>query len=328
MISADDLTILPYTPDLTQAGMAYACNTLPVVARQSSTDIFPHLRRLVIEQAAELAFRRHLSQRNVPHHLATGGFSVGCDKAYAVIGGRNCDVYSIGIFRKGKIHLLHHKSATLLSALALVPSAELDSAQRCESDLLIFCFVTALVTPNLSEMKRAAAAELPINLIYPLPAIWSRRSSLEDLGQLVFKSESNQPLKVTIVGQTQNHSLLTEEKTLPSLCRVTAENLFSSLTYLKLTVIPSGRLGIRSPKLGKPMIIKPYEWGNIWVYGMQIFLSGWITRGEFHRLARPYQPNHTGWEHDTVSNKYMAMPVSKLRSLEELFSKAINWSSR
>jgi hypothetical protein len=328
MISADDLIILPYTPDLTQAGMAYACNTLPVVTGQSSTGIFPHLRRLVIEQAAELAFRRHLSQRNVPHHLAAGGFSVGCDKAYAVIGGRYCDVFSIGIFRKGKIHLLHHNSDTLLTALALVPSAELDSAQRCEADLLIFCFVTGLVTPNLSAMKRATAAELPLDLIYPFPAIWSRRSSLEDLGQLIFKSESNQPLKVTVVGQSKNHRPLTEEINLHPLCRVTAENLFSSLTYLQLTEIPSGRLGIRSPKLRKPMIIKPYEWGNIWVYGMQIYLSGWITRGEFHRFAHPYQSDHTGWELNTPNDRYMALPVSKLHSLEELFSKAINWSSR
>jgi hypothetical protein len=328
MISADDLIILPYTPDLTQAGIAYACNTLPFVSGYSSTDIFPRLRRVIIEQAAELAFRRHLSQRNVPHHLASGGFSAGCAKASAVIGGRYCDVYSAEIFRKGKIHKLHQNSANFLSSSALVPSAELDSVQRSESDLLIFSFVTALVTPNLSEMKRAVSAGQPLYLIFPLPAVWSHNSNISDLGRLVFKSESNQALKVTVVGQSKNHRPLTEEINLPPLCRVTAHNLFSSLTYLQLTELPRGRLGVRSPKLGKPIIIRPYEWGNIWVYGMRVYLTGWITRGEFHRVAHLYRPDNTGWEPDTSRKKCLAMPVSDLRSLEELFTKAIEWSSR
>jgi hypothetical protein len=328
MLSADDLIILPYTPDLTQAGIAYVCRTLPDVSERSSTDIFPHTRRIVTEQAAELAFRRHLSEQNVPHNLAASSFFAGSARACAVIGGRYCDVYSGEIFRKGKIHRLHQNSASLLSASAMVPSNVLSSEQRAETDLLIFSFVTALVTPNFTEVKRAASAGQPLYLVYPLPAIWSRRSSWSDLGHLVFKSESNQPLTVTMLGQAEDRSFQTEEMNLPPLCRVKAHSIFYSLAYLNLTDIPSARLGVHSPKLGKTILIRPYEWGNIWVYGMRVYLAGWITRGDFQRLAGPYQPNRTGWQSDTPGNKYLAMPVSELRSLKELFSKAIDWVDR
>ena len=32
-------------------------------------------------------------------------------------------------------------------------------------------------------------------------------------------------------------------------------------------------------------LIEPIAWSNIWVYGMDIYLAGWITREEFRRRA-------------------------------------------
>lgn len=328
MLSADDLILLPYTPDLTQAGIAYACRVLPDLTGHSSPGIFPRLRQIVIEQAAELAFRRHLSEQNIPHHLATSRFSTGSGRACAVFGGRYCDVHSTEILRKGIIHQLNQNPAPILSASALVPLDELSSEQRSGSDLLIFSFVTALVTPNLTEIKRAACAGQPLYLLYLLPSIWLRRSGWVDLGQVVLKSEADLPLTVTIAGQAEDRAYHTEEMVLPPLCRIKAPSIFYSLTYLHLTNIPSARLGIHSSKLGKTIIIRPYEWGNIWVYGMQVYLAGWITRKEFCRLASPNQPKRTGWQPDPPSNRYLSLPVSELRPLNELFSKAVDWVER
>jgi hypothetical protein len=327
MLSVDDLIILPYTPDLTQAGIAYACQTPPDDLQRSAKDIFLRLRWIVIDQAAELAFRRHLSARNVPHKLAANSFFTG-SRACAVIGGRYCDVYSFEIFRKEKIHQLHQNPASLLSASAVVPSQEVSTQQRSESDLLIFCFVTALITPNLMTIKRAASAGQPLSLIYPLPTIWSRRSNWTDLGRLTFKSDTNQTLNVTLGGQAEDRAFQTEEIHLPPLCKVDAHNIYYSLAFLQLTDIPSGRLGIHSAKLGKTIIIHPYEWRNVWVYGMRIYLVGWVTRGEFQRNAQLSQPDLSGWRPNSPGNKYLALPVSELRSMEELYSKAIDWDNR
>jgi hypothetical protein len=84
--------------------------------------------------------------------------------------------------------------------------------------------------------------------------------------------------------------MIVEEVKLPALQRVHSQVDFYSLVYAHLSEIPAGRLGLYSPGLDKTMIIKPYEWGNIWVYGMNIILAGWITRGEFLRCASAYQP--------------------------------------
>jgi hypothetical protein len=328
MLSPDNLITLPYTPDLTQAGIAYACQTLPDMASLAPKDIYARLRQTVIDQAAELAFRRHLSARNVPHKLGTSSYFTQANRACAVIGGRYCDVYSLGILRKDAIQQLQQNPTSLLSASAQVPVEDLLSEQRSQADLLVFAIITALVAPNLSGMKRAASAGQPLNLLYLLPAAWSRRSNWDNLGQLVLKSESNQPMSLTLVGQAEDRAFYAEEMNLPSLCRIEAQNIFTTLIYLQLTKIPSGRLGLHSPKLGRSLIVRPYDWGNIWVYGMQVYLAGWITRAEFQRCASPCPAGPSGWQTGSAGNKFLAMPVSDLRSLDELFSRAIDWDGR
>jgi hypothetical protein len=328
MLSVDDLVIIPYTSDLTQAGIAFACQTLPGETQHNRSEIFRRLRRLVIQQAAELAFRRHLSKSNVPHNLATSKSFSDPSRACAVIGGRCCDVYGYEIFHKGEIHQLHRDPQRLLTISTPVPSTDLSSQQRSDSDLIIVTFVTGLITPNLRETQKAASAGRPLFLIYPLPAVWSRRSSWSDLGYLTCKSESNRPLALTLVGQSEDRSFQTEGLNLPTLCKLKTHSLFYSLTYLQLDEIPSGRLGVYSQKLRKTLIIIPFEWGNIWVYGMQIYLAGWITRGEFKKNARPYPSDRSGWQPVSSIDKQLAMPVAELHPLEELFSKAIDWGNR
>jgi hypothetical protein len=77
---------------------------------------------------------------------------------------------------------------TLLSAMA--PAKDLFLESRSETDLLIFSFVTGLITPNHSELQKAAAAGKSIYMLYPLPAAWSRPSHWAPLGDITLKAEA------------------------------------------------------------------------------------------------------------------------------------------
>ncbi|MDO9303512.1 MAG: hypothetical protein Q7T89_19135, partial [Anaerolineales bacterium] len=61
MLSPSDLLRLPYTPDLTEGGIAYAA--LALSYKNLSYD---QLRRMVAGTIVELAFRRYLSQQDIP----------------------------------------------------------------------------------------------------------------------------------------------------------------------------------------------------------------------------------------------------------------------
>jgi hypothetical protein len=58
MLSPSDLLRLPYTPDLTEGGIAYALLSLPY-----KNPSYDGLLRTVSQGIVELAFRRHLSQQ-------------------------------------------------------------------------------------------------------------------------------------------------------------------------------------------------------------------------------------------------------------------------
>ena len=62
-----DLIRLPYTPDLTRAGIAYACRSLPYTYDRMGGSSFDRLRRIVVGVAVAVAFRRLLAERRIPH---------------------------------------------------------------------------------------------------------------------------------------------------------------------------------------------------------------------------------------------------------------------
>src|SRR5512146_2431748 len=66
LITATDFVCVPYSPDLTQAGISYACRSLPHTYDRMGGSPFDRLRRIVTGIAVELAFRRYLSGRDVP----------------------------------------------------------------------------------------------------------------------------------------------------------------------------------------------------------------------------------------------------------------------
>ena len=327
-LSLKDVILLPYTPDLTQVGIAHALQALPTTAALPRPEVYQTLRCAVMEQAAELGFRRQLVTSQVPHQLVTDSHFASSGKTCVRIGGRICDVTSSALVQKTKIRRLHRDPASLLSNLAILSREALATQPRNDTDLLIFCFVTALLAASLSASKQAALVGLPVSLVFPLPVNWSGRSNRPNLGKLVLKSESTQPVHLSLIGQAGDRSPLSEEVTLTPGLKVEGVNQYHSLTYLKLEQLPAGRLAIRSTGLRKTLLISPFQWGNIWVYGMQIYLAGWITREEFSRCASLHSVIHEAWQPVSPGSKYMALPVSELHPLEELFSKARQWAER
>jgi hypothetical protein len=69
MITSSDLLRLPYTRDLTEGGIAYALRSLPYLYNRAGASPYDSLRRAVASAALQLAFRRYLSQQNIPFEV-------------------------------------------------------------------------------------------------------------------------------------------------------------------------------------------------------------------------------------------------------------------
>ena len=86
----------------------------------------------------------------------------------------------------------------------------------------------------------------------------------------------------------------TETLDLASRERTRLEKDYYTLAYLHISAPPDGRIGIHSPALGKTYLVEPGEWENIWVYGLEIVLAGYIRWGDFRRRAQRLRADGVG----------------------------------
>ena len=325
MVTEADLVRLSFSPDLTLGGVAYACRSLPHTYDRMGGSDFQRMRRIVAGKAVELAFRRRLAAQDVPYDTLGATPFTDPDQYDVALGGRRCDLKSFLIYQKPTIHRLKANPAELLQAEALVPSEQAASDALRPQDLFIFAFVTALITPRGEDLQRALSAEQPVFLLHPLPEAWRRPPAWVSLGRLALKAEGTQALTLELGGQGEDRAFRTQDVPLSPGVRATVGDDFYALAYLRAPALPDGRVGVYSPRLDSTYIIQPGDWGNIWVYGMEIFLCGYMTCAEFRRKARHLPAGSQVWQYPRTRVKNLALPVAELHPMEELFEAAKAW---
>jgi len=320
MLSSADLLRLPYTPDLTEGGIAYA-----LLALSYKNLSYDQLRRMVAGGIVELAFRRYLSQQDIPFEITAATPFTDPARYDVLLGGHRCDIKSFLISHRDQIAEIRRDPGILLKAPALVPSDHHASNGGSDNDLYLFAFLSGLIAASLSDLKKAVGANQPNYLIHVMPEKWRKPFNWNPLGALVLKSESDSEMLVEISGQDSGRGILTRLVNLPPKTRVTVDDPFYAVTALHVKNIPSARLAIYSPTYKESHLIAPLEWGNIWVYGINIMLTGFISRGEFRQRAKLLAPNSRTFQYDHTKTKNLAVPVLELNPLPDLFARVREW---
>ncbi|MBU2610442.1 MAG: hypothetical protein KJ606_05790, partial [Chloroflexi bacterium] len=265
MLTPSDLIHLPYTPDLTEGGIAYACRSLAYTYDRMGGSPLDRLRRIAGGVAVELAFRRYLTEQSVPFDVLGATPFTDPDRYDVSLGGHRCDLKSFLITRRAQIAQIRKDPGRLTQAAALVPVDQFAAEGHTAQDIYLFAFLLALTTPSQEDLQKAIAAGQPLHLIHPLPDTWARPRLWLPLEKLALKSECEQPISVEIGGMDAARNFVTAALELPPRARVPAPDGFHSLFYIHARRLPEARLGLHSPLRGEALIVQPHEWGNIWV---------------------------------------------------------------
>ncbi len=336
MISATDLLHLLYTPDLTEGGIAYACRSLAYTYDRMGGSPLDRLRRIVGGVAVELAFRRYLTEQGIPFDVLGATPFTAPDRYDVSLGGHRCDLKSFLITRRRQISLVRRDPSLVLQAPALVPLDQFAAEGHTSQDIYLFAFLLALTTPSQEDLQRAITARQPLYLIHPMPESWARPKLWLPLEKLALKSECEQPITVEIGGQDAMRNFVTAMLELPPKTRVAVEQAFHSLAYVHATRLPEAspralsravRIGIHSPVRGAAYLIQPHEWGNIWIYGMDIILAGYLTREEFRRKAHVLPAGSRTFQYDRTRAKNLEVRMAELNSLGSLFERVCTWEA-
>lgn len=325
MITPSDLIHLPYTPDLTEGGIAYACRSLACSYGRMGGSPVDRLRHVVGRVAAELAFRRYLSGQAVPFKVLEAAPFTHPDNYKVSLGGHRCELKSFLITRRPQIARIRKDPALVLQAPALVPLDQFAAEGHKPDDLYLFVFLLGVVAASQEDVDKAMAAGQPVWLIHLLPEEWARPVNWLPLENLALKSECETPITIEIGGQDVGREFVNATLELPPKKSLPVEQSFTSLAYIHAAPLPEARIGLHSPLRGEAYIVPAYEWGNIWVYGMDILFAGWLTHEEYRRKAKVLNPGMRTMQYDCTRVKNLLVPIADLNPLAPLLEKVKAW---
>lgn len=322
MPSPADFLRLPYTPDLTEGGIQYALRSLAYSNEREGRSPYGRLRRLVANVAVEVAFRRYLSQNNIPFEVKASTPFTDRERFDVVLNARRCDIKSFLISHREQILEIRKNPAVLLEAPALVPSDSHAGDGHSYDDLYLFAFMNGLVAASQADLQKAMAKNQPHYLTHVMPLAWRKPIHWTPLGELALKSESEQELIVEINGQDEAREMKRVVVSLAPGVKVSLNESFYSITSLHVRRLPEARLALRMESMNETHIVAPYDWSNIWVYGMDILMVGYATYEEMSQRATLLLPNSKTFQYERTYVKNLAIPVSRLKPMQKLFRTA------
>jgi hypothetical protein len=288
---------------------------------------FDSLRRIVVDKAVELAFRRLLMEEDIPHQLIDSVTFSQPDTYDIAFGGRRCLLAGMSISHREEINQIHNDLGVLAEGRVYLRESQRSGAYR-DVDLYIFAFLTGLVTRSRQALQKALNASQPVHLIFPMPEEWATPAQWNSLGELALKGDITTPVRVTLSGQDRHRGYEQFTVEVPSRERVRVGQDFNTVNVLQAAVLPDGPIGVSSPRFQETVLVSPYQWGNVWVYGMRIFLMGYISLGDFYRQAETLSAGSRVIGHPSLDEEALAIPVSALKPMEDLFIRAENWAGQ
>jgi hypothetical protein len=324
MLTSTNLLHLPYTSDLTEGGIAYALRSLSYIYERAGTPLYGRLRRTVANVAVELAFRRYLAQQNISFEVKASRPFTDSERYDVFLDKYRCGIKSFFISNRNQILEIKNNPSILLNAPALVPSDHHASDGHSYNDVYLFAFATGLIAASQADLEKAIAKNQKHYLVHILPETWRKPMNWNPLGTLTLKSESEEELIVEINGQDENRRMKRKVLSLSPKTKVSCDESFYSITSLHVRRVPDARVGIHCEAIKESHIVSSFDWSNIWVYGMDIFLCGFISYEEFSQQAKTLNPNSKTFQYEQTRVKNLFVPVSKLMPIEKLFENRSN----
>ncbi|HSQ16462.1 MAG TPA: hypothetical protein VLM83_02085 [Anaerolineales bacterium] len=319
MASEEDLVHLAYTPDLTEAGIAYGLQWLAHSRGETGKLTLTKFQKLVLNKAVELAFRRYLAEQNVPSETVPSTSFTSQGEYALVVAGWRCVLQCI--------FLPHHESPQhaesppnqIMQAAALVLSEQVIAWVPGNKDVYIFAFINRQVC---REGIQESMVDRPACWLVALPIAWSSPRTQAALGRLVLKVDGSSELQISIGGRNLDQQLVSERMTLLPGQRVSTQYEYNCLVYLHAHQNPANRIGMSSPDRRLSHVVSPKEWINVWVEGDGITLAGYMSHPEFSRRSRRFPSSSLNLNSDRGEEKYRMLTVGELHPLHDLLELA------
>lgn len=325
MLTHTDLVSLPFTSDLTMGGIALACRSLSKAYEPKNGSQVDLIRRIISNMAAELAFRRLLGEQSIPYRVLNPTPFTDPDHYDVCLAGHRITLVSTLITSRPHIARIRRDPGLLLNEPAFISPDKYNPEDKKYEDIYLFAYVLGLTAASRVDEARAQKAGKPVYLLHAMPEKWAHPDGWVALKQLSLKSDCDQGIAVELGGKDREHNFISRTIEIPSRRRVPVPEEWFSIAYIHATMRPEARIGLHSPVRGDPYIIRSYDWVNIWLYGMDIYLAGWITQEDFQRKSKILHPGMSGNSFLHPQAKSLAVTSSDLEPFAPLLKSVQAW---
>jgi hypothetical protein len=286
MLRSSDFILLPFPPDLTPAGIAVASRRLAYSRLTNESMPINQLRLDVAHACVELAFRRYLQERQVQfQNEETYPFS-DPERITLALGGRRTDIETSLIAEREAVKRVMNDPGTLLSLPIQMPARLQPEDLRSGNDLTIFAFLAAGIHGKREELVRAAQNGEPFLCSHIMPEVWHHPNAKTSPGLLSLRYYGESPVAIELYGLDLQREPCVERLTLDPQTRVDSRAAYLSVSCMHASAIPTARVEIHSPVHRGAYTIMPLQWSNVWVYGQEIILAGYLPSEEIWAIAR------------------------------------------
>jgi len=282
---------------------------------------YDRLRRIVASAAVELAFRRYLSEHEIPFDVKAVTPFTEPERYDVSLAGRRCAIQSFFISRREQALQIKRSPEVLLKVPALVASDQNAAEGHWKDDIYLFAFLAGLVTSSKSDLQKVIETSQSHYFVHVMPEAWIRPPKWNPLGTLALKSDSEVSQRVEIGGQDSGRESRSLQVEIPPKRRIQGDQTFFSVAYIHHQEVPTGQVGIYSPVKKQMHMVGESDWENIWVYGLDIVLVGYLPREEFNRRASFVHEGARVFQYDRTRTKNLAVNVCDLKPVSELLER-------
>lgn len=326
MLTKTDLIRLEHTPSLTEAGILSICQWLAYSSRPLGEKPYDYLRREIGNVIVDVALRRLLAERHIPFRsLEVEPFSNPPQNQLSLCGHRlHQNIYLLS--NRAQIRSVRGDPSILLQASAITPLDQFVSEAQTSKDIYLFAFLLAVTARSQIDQMKLKTTDNPHYYLTVLPKNWSQPHAWISLNPIALKSEADHPVTVELGGLNADRNFICTHVHLQPRTRTIVADEFYSLAYIHIREHPYARLGIHSPRFkhhSQLHIIHPEDWGNLWVYGMDIWLTGWLSQEEYRHNAVVLPAGQSCFQYSRTRLKNLSVPMTRLQPIEELFKQIL-----
>lgn len=309
MLSSSDFIRLPFPPDLTQAGIAIASRRLASSSSTRESIEIDTYRLNVAQTSVALAFRRYLLDQRIRFQYRENSPVTEPEQVTLVLGGRLCDTETRLVTDDNSFGKISADPDRLLETGIQIPARLQSTDQYHGSDLVLFAIAAARVTGDRKELVRTAETGEPFVCVHGMPGAWRQPGVRKTPGQLSLRYTGDTPLLLDLYGLGVHQGLCIEQVCLQPQTWVESKYQYRSLSCLHADAIPTARVEIRSKAHRQAYIIMSLQWRNLWLYGQEIILAGYLPLEEIRGVVRAAVAKWPG------PSPVLEIPLTSLHSL-------------